>query len=54
MPWRSRPPRRNRALALAGLTTLAACWSPNANRESADEQVYSILQRTAESVTLTC
>ncbi len=30
---------------------VAACWSPTANRDSADAQVYSILAKTAQTVT---
>ncbi len=32
------------------LLALAACWSPSANKESADEQVYSILDEVAQKV----
>ena len=41
----------HRPLAFVVVAFSAACWSPTANREAADTQVYSILERTAENVT---
>lgn len=38
------------ALAVA-CVLLAGCWSPAVNKESADKQVYDILERTAADVT---
>jgi outer membrane protein TolC len=34
-----------------GWICLAGCWSPTTNRESADAQVYDILERTSATVT---
>lgn len=45
-----RRPSPGRFATLATLV-LGACWSPSANRQSADDQVYPILERTAASVT---
>lgn len=42
---------RLRPLALLSLAAAAACWSPTANKESADAQVYKILDSAAEKVT---
>lgn len=42
---------RLRPLALLSLAAAAACWSPTANKESADTQVYKILDGAAKQVT---
>ncbi|MBL8730959.1 MAG: TolC family protein [Planctomycetes bacterium] len=44
-------PRPNPLPIVVCLALGGACWSPIANKESADEEVYSILARTTEQVT---
>lgn len=45
-------PRHPRlALRLTSLGLLAACWTPSTARESADRQVYGILERTNAAIT---
>ncbi len=46
-----RPVNFLRRAAIASPMLVAACWSPTANRDSADAQVYSILAKTAQTVT---
>lgn len=50
LPLRVSAPRPRPAV-LFGCALLAGCWSPSVNKESADTQVYDILQRTASQVT---
>ena len=40
-----------RIVVLLSCSLLAGCWSPTENKESADTQVYDILERASAKVT---
>ncbi len=45
------PAPTSRQLAVSLTALLAGCWSPTANKDSADAQVYAILEKATERVT---